>query len=709
MQDSNILVYSGKSESKNDKKISTTSSIINTASILPRRTNVWVDDNSVDNCYKCNQKFTWYYRRHHCRGCGRVFCYDCCKHTINAYEVNSCNLIDHDKYLIDCMRPKGIKIAYRACFECMRTFKKIEDLSKLITIFELLPLEVIKFHALRRVNRTWHEASNILLSRFREIQYNLPNHKYNLCENKLLFTNKHLFAGHNILVNQFIKSFNWDSLSKTEINNYLRSLRINKQNTPCWKLMCCRECNNTLSDSEAIDVLLHVQNPIVRELMLNYLNKDHNIIECYVPILTYAIRLDENTHRYGLDHYTVRDYLIDLCVESERIRHRFYWELLVQLEEPQYNAIYRETMELLIPVIEKKLGASALTNITDGMKLINSFTKICLDPTGLDQLLLNRFIVNNIYEKDIPMPMKPDVIISGVDFPKVRIMKSATSPVMVPCKVKGSEQSYSFIYKSEDIRKDHLICCIIRIMDSILKSNGLDMNIVTYNILPTSMNSGLIEIVPNSETLYNIKERDGRSIQNHIMEHNGDLSTDVWRDRFLKSTAAYCVITYLLGIGDRHMDNIMVTTDGRLFHIDYSFVLGLDPKPMAPKMRITEEMIDALGSVKGRHYKAFEGYCTDVYNILRRHANLFTNMLFLLTKISHSRFTEEQLEIEVGKRFLPGELRSQAKVQLIKTINSSTASTNLIDFFHYQYKEHWKGTRIYEAATGLVSRINPFG
>lgn len=672
-----------------DNKSSLGSNLIN--GILPRRTCVWVDDNSVDNCYKCGQAYTWYFRRHHCRGCGRVFCYNCSNYGINAYNVSSTGLIDHNQYLIDCIRRCGSKKCYRSCHECMKIFKKIDDLSILITIFELLPLEITVFHALRRVNQTWFEASNILLSHFREIQYNLPSHVYNKYETRLLFTNKHLFVGHKIFINQFIKSFNWDDLSNDEVANQLKIFKVNKPTVPCWQLMCCRDgCKSHLGDSEVIDILLHVTHPLVREFMLGHLNKDHRILECYIPILTYCIRLDEKTHINNLDYYTVRDFLIDVCIESEKLRHRFYWELFVQLQEPQYNAIYRETMELLLGLIENKLGKEALNDINNGMKLINSFTKVCLDASKLDQFLLNRFISNDIYGKEIPMPMKPEIVISGVDFPKVKIMKSATNPVMIPCHVKDSETKYAFIYKSEDIRKDHIICCIIRIMDDILKQHNLDMNIVTYNVLPTSMMSGLIEIVPNSETLYNIKERDGRSIQNHIMEHNGDLSTDVWRDRFLKSTAAYCVITYLLGIGDRHMDNIMVTSDGRLFHIDYSFVLGLDPKPMAPKMRITEEMIDALGSVKGRHYKAFESYCMECYNILRKHANLFTNMLFLLTKLSESKFNIEQLNMEIGKRFLPGELKNHAKVQLIKTINSSTSSSlNLIDFFHYYKKEHW--------------------
>ena len=41
---------------------------------------VWVPDADATACLACAAKFTLFRRRHHCRGCGEVFCDDCTQH-----------------------------------------------------------------------------------------------------------------------------------------------------------------------------------------------------------------------------------------------------------------------------------------------------------------------------------------------------------------------------------------------------------------------------------------------------------------------------------------------------------------------------------------------------------------------------------------------------------------------------------------------------
>ena len=228
------------------------------------------------------------------------------------------------------------------------------------------------------------------------------------------------------------------------------------------------------------------------------------------------------------------------------------------------------------------------------------------------------------------------------------------------------------------------------------------MEVITYNVLPVSLNSGIIEIVENSTSIYDILQQynsSKSSILNYILENNSGQSISDIRTRFSKSLAFYSVITYLLGIGDRHLDNILIKNNGSLFHIDFGFVLGKDPKPFSPEIKITDEMIEALGGENSPSHQDFKKYVYQTYDVLRRYPDVIYNMLYLLTKINGQKFDIVALRKEIMNRFLPGEYNTQARLQLRTTISNSKNTINLTDFLHFHYKENTIGN-------GLLNIVN---
>lgn len=56
----------------------------------------WLPDHETDSCMSCSNLFTIIKRRHHCRGCGKIFCGDCCRQKarllyLDNKEARVCN------------------------------------------------------------------------------------------------------------------------------------------------------------------------------------------------------------------------------------------------------------------------------------------------------------------------------------------------------------------------------------------------------------------------------------------------------------------------------------------------------------------------------------------------------------------------------------------------------------------------------------------
>ena len=82
--------------------------------------------------------------------------------------------------------------------------------------------------------------------------------------------------------------------------------------------------------------------------------------------------------------------------------------------------------------------------------------------------------------------------------------KSATKPWKIPLIVRkeGKEQIVNILVKFEDVRKDKLTMIIAEFIQKVCSDL---VDIKTYNVFPIDEGCGWIEMVEQSNTLYDIK------------------------------------------------------------------------------------------------------------------------------------------------------------------------------------------------------------
>lgn len=296
----------------------------------------------------------------------------------------------------------------------------------------------------------------------------------------------------------------------------------------------------------------------------------------------------------------------------------------------------------------------------------------------------------------MPFPLDPAVTIKGIVAKKASLFKSALMPSKLTfLTTEGVE--YEAIFKhGDDLRQDQLILQMITLMDKLLRRENLDLKLTPYKVLATSSKHGFLQFI-ESVTVAEALATEG-SIQNFFRKHNPCEGAPYGikpetMDTYIRSCAGYCVITYLLGVGDRHLDNLLLTKAGALFHIDFGYILGRDPKPLPPPMKLSKEMVEAMGGVHSEHYHEFRKQCYTAFLHLRRHANLMLNLFSLMVDASVPDIALEPdkavKKVQDKLRLDLGDEEAVHYLQNLLDMSVTAVMAVLVEQFH-KFAQYWR-------------------
>ncbi|KAI6785997.1 Phosphatidylinositol 4-kinase-like protein [Emericellopsis cladophorae] len=248
----------------------------------------------------------------------------------------------------------------------------------------------------------------------------------------------------------------------------------------------------------------------------------------------------------------------------------------------------------------------------------------------------------------------------------------------------------SAIFKvGDDCRQDVLALQMISAFRGIFHNVGLDVWVFPYRVTATGPGCGVIDVLPNSIS----RDMLGREAVNKLYDYfvskygNEDsLRFQQARNNFVKSMAAYSVISFLLQFKDRHNGNIMIDDGGHIIHIDFGFCFDIAPggiKFERAPFKLTQEMLAVMGgSTDHQSFKWFEELCVKAFLASRQHCEKLCQMVSLMIDSGLPCFKPESLKNFRDRFVLEKSEREAADFMrdLIKK-SASSYSTGVYDQF----------------------------
>ncbi len=255
---------------------------------------------------------------------------------------------------------------------------------------------------------------------------------------------------------------------------------------------------------------------------------------------------------------------------------------------------------------------------------------------------------------------------------KVEILHSLQKPRKIV--IRGSDgKRYNILCKPhDDLRKDARWMDFTTMIERLLNQNPetakRKLVIMGYAVIPLNEHFGLIEWVKGTRAMRNLIQKGYNSrhininytnLRQALGNPNMPLTTKLsnfnklldyfkpvlytwfieafpdpnsWysaRNNFARATAVMSMVGYILGLGDRHGENILLSEkSGAVLHVDFDclFEKGMELEvPERVPFRLTQNMVDACGinGIEGSFRKA----CEVTMSLLRANESTLMNIL----------------------------------------------------------------------------------
>lgn len=286
-------------------------------------------------------------------------------------------------------------------------------------------------------------------------------------------------------------------------------------------------------------------------------------------------------------------FLLRRALQSpQAVGHQFYWLLKSDMHKPEVADRYGALLDSYLRHCRTRSQIGHEMFVISRLQALSEAVKDVKAPKRAAFLKQSLQSMQEGLPESFRLPLFPKMAFKGFNVDNCRIMNSKKLPIwleLIPAHPPGAPPVQVLYKQGDHLLQDQLTLQILRAMDSLWKDQDLDLRLSIYGCVSTGDQTGFIEIVPNAETIARITAgKTGNKIAKAVRVFsdkklkrflaNSSAPRKVTEANFMHSVAGYCVFSYVLGIGDRHNDNIMLTKDGHFAHIDFGHTYADGPR-----------------------------------------------------------------------------------------------------------------------------------